>query len=399
MKKIFLCFGVALLLFFSIFSVNATETATENGTELIEGVSENQSESNQTTSENNEEREFIYDLSPIYNSLSDEVKESLNRLGAGSTDINELSKITFSSVVEEIGKLGAKNISSPLKGLVTIIALLLLCSTLSAYKNSLSSEVSGALNIAVTLCITCAVALPATEVIKNTSQIINIASNLMIAYVPIMALIMAYAGHSVKGASYYTMMLATGEGVSQLSSKIIVPLLNMFLGFSLTSSISPDISLDGFIKTISKIIKWILGFGMTIFTSVLSIKQIITSSVDDVSARAVRFTLNSFIPIVGSALSDAYKTVQGSVGLLKSGVGVFVIISVGVVFLPVILQSLMWLTTLWLGKSTAEVLGLSQPAKLLENISTVFSTLLAILLCIMSIYIISTAIVLIAGRS
>ena len=399
MKKIFLCFGVALLLFFSIFSVNATETATENGTELIEGVSENQSESNQTTSENNEEREFIYDLSPIYNSLSDEVKESLNRLGAGSTDINELSKITFSSVVEEIGKLGAKNISSPLKGLVTIIALLLLCSTLSAYKNSLSSEVSGALNIAVTLCITCAVALPATEVIKNTSQIINIASNLMIAYVPIMALIMAYAGHPVKGASYYTMMLATGEGVSQLSSKIIVPLLNMFLGFSLTSSISPDISLDGFIKTISKIIKWILGFGMTIFTSVLSIKQIITSSVDDVSARAVRFTLNSFIPIVGSALSDAYKTVQGSVGLLKSGVGVFVIISVGVVFLPVILQSLMWLTTLWLGKSTAEVLGLSQPAKLLENISTVFSTLLAILLCIMSIYIISTAIVLIAGRS
>lgn len=399
MKKIFLCFGVALLLFFSIFSVNATETATENGTELIEGVSENQSESNQTTSENNEEREFIYDLSPIYNSLSDEVKESLNRLGAGSTDINELSKITFSSVVEEIGKLGAKNISSPLKGLVTIIALLLLCSTLSAYKNSLSSEVSGALNIAVTLCITCAVALPATEVIKNTSQIINIASNLMIAYIPIMALIMAYAGHPVKGASYYTMMLATGEGVSQLSSKIIVPLLNMFLGFSLTSSISPDISLDGFIKTISKIIKWILGFGMTIFTSVLSIKQIITSSVDDVSARAVRFTLNSFIPIVGSALSDAYKTVQGSVGLLKSGVGVFVIISVGVVFLPVILQSLMWLTTLWLGKSTAEVLGLSQPAKLLENISTVFSTLLAILLCIMSIYIISTAIVLIAGRS
>ena len=399
MKKIFLCFGVALLLFFSIFSVNATETATENGTESAESVSENQSESSQTTSENNEEREFIYDLSPIYNSLSDEVKESLNRLGAGSTDINELSKITFSSVVEEIGKLGAKNISSPLKGLVTIIALLLLCSTLSAYKNSLSSEVSGALNIAVTLCITCAVALPATEVIKNTSQIINIASNLMIAYVPIMALIMAYAGHPVKGASYYTMMLATGEGVSQLSSKIIVPLLNMFLGFSLTSSISPDISLDGFIKTISNIIKSILGFGMTIFTSVLSIKQIITSSVDDVSARAVRFTLNSFIPIVGSALSDAYKTVQGSVGLLKSGVGVFVIISVGVVFLPVILQSLMWLTTLWLGKSTAEVLGLSQPAKLLENISTVFSTLLAILLCIMSIYIISTAIVLIAGRS
>jgi stage III sporulation protein AE len=138
---------------------------------------------------------------------------------------------------------------------------------------------------------------------------------------------------------------------------------------------------------------------MTIFTAVLTIKQLITTSLDDVSTRAVRFTLNSFIPIVGSALSDAYKTVQGSIGLLKSGVGVFVILSVAVVFLPVILQSLMWIITLWLGKSVAEVLSLSQPAKLIEAVATVFSTLLAILLCIMSIYIISTAIVLIAGRS
>jgi len=348
--------------------------------------------------ENADESSFLYDLSGIYNSLSDEAKQSLKDIGAASADPNALSEISFNSIVAEILDLAGENVSSPLKGLISITALLLLSSILSAYKSTLNSDISTALNITTTLCITCAVAVPAISVINNTASVISTASNLMIAYIPIMVVIMATSGHAVSGASYYSMMLAAGEGVGQLSSKVIVPLLNMFLGLSITSSVSPDINLSGFINMFSKAIKWILGFGMTIFTAVLALKQLITSSLDDVSTRAVRFTLNSFIPIVGSALSDAYKTVLGSVGLLKSGVGVFVILSVAVVFLPVILQSIMWIFTLWIGKSTAEVLGLSQPAKLLEAINVVFSTMLAILLCIMSIYIISTAIVLIAGK-
>lgn len=348
--------------------------------------------------ENAEKSSFLYDLSGIYNSLSDEAKQSLEDIGAASADPNTLSEISFNSIVAEILDLAGENVSSPLKGLISITALLLLSSILSAYKSTLNSDISTALNITTTLCITCAVAVPAISVINNTASVISTASNLMIAYIPIMVVIMATSGHAVSGASYYSMMLAAGEGVGQLSSKVIVPLLNMFLGLSITSSVSPDINLSGFINMFSKAIKWILGFGMTIFTAVLALKQLITSSLDDVSTRAVRFTLNSFIPIVGSALSDAYKTVLGSVGLLKSGVGVFVILSVAVVFLPVILQSIMWIFTLWIGKSTAEVLGLSQPAKLLEAINVVFSTMLAILLCIMSIYIISTAIVLIAGK-
>ena len=62
-----------------------------------------------------------------------------------------------------------------------------------------------------------------------------------------------------------------------------------------------------------------------------------------------------------------------------------------------VIQGVMWMFTLWIGKSTAEVLNLNGPAKLLENISSVFSTLIAVLLCIMSIYILSTAAVIMLG--
>ena len=340
---------------------------------------------------NAEEGEMIYDMSNVFDSLSDDIKQSLQNMGVDLGDFSKLANLSFENVMGEILSLALGNISSPLKGLVNITALLLLCSVISAYNGSLSCDISNSLNITATLCITCAAVVPAVGVIASTGSVICTASNIMLAYVPVMAVIVAGS------ASYYAVMIGAGEGVSQLSSKIIVPLLNMFLGLSITSSVSPSVNLSGFMSMISKSVKWLLGFAMTIFTAVLTFRQLISVSVDNVSTRAVRFTLNSFIPIVGSALSDAYKVVQGSIGLLKSGIGIIVILSVTIVFMPVILQGVMWMFTLWIGKSTAEVLNLNGPAKLLENISSVFSTLIAVLLCIMSIYILSTAAVIMLG--
>lgn len=378
LKKITAILAVLMVIFLSPISVYAVEDDTKNA---------------DTTNDINN----IYDTSALYNSLSDEVKQSLKNIGISGIDGEEISEISFNQIIDEILKLTGENSSAPLKALISLTALLLICSLLSTYKNTLSSEISSSLGIAAVLCATCTAALPVIEVISDMSGVVKTASSFMLAFVPIMVMIMSSTGHTVSGASYYAMMIGAGEGVGQLSSKVIVPFLNMFLGVSVTASVCPDSKLSGISSLISKAVKWLLGFVMTVFTAVLSFKQLITTSVDDVSTRAVRFTLNSFIPIVGSALSDAYKTVQGSVNLLKSGLGIFVIISIAFVFLPIILKSLLWIFTLSASKVIAEVLGINQVKDLLESVGTVLSTLLAIVLCIMSVYIISTALVLLMG--
>lgn len=339
----------------------------------------------------------IYDTSQLYNSLSEEVKENLNNIGINGVNNSQIQNISFSNIINEISKIAEKNANEPLKTLVSITALLLITSIFSCYKTRFSSDMADVINISSVLCVTCTVAFPAIKIIANMSDTIKTASTFMLGYIPVMVLIMSFSGHTISGTSYYAMMISVGECVGQISSKIIVPFLNIFLGIAVTNGVCPEIKLSGITEIISKTIKWLLGFIMAIFTAVLSFKQLITSAVDDVSTRAVRFTLNSFIPIVGSALSDAYKTVQGSVNLLKSGVGVFVIISIGFVFLPVILKSFLWIITLSIGKIMADVLGVSSVKGLLEGIISVLSTLLAIIFCIMSIYIISTALIILMG--
>lgn len=346
---------------------------------------------------NAKENTMIFDTSPIYESLSDEVKESLSELGLDITQPQSVDNLTFNSILSHIAKIASENVSSPLKGLVSLIAIMLLASLLTVYKETLSGDISSVLNVVSNLCVTCAVVTPAVAVINLTCEVISSASNFMLSYVPVMVMIMSASGQIVAGSSYYALMIAAGEVIGQISSNIITPLLQMFLGLSVTGSISPDINLRGFTKLISKTIKWILTFAMTIFTALLSFKQLIATSADTVSGKAIKFSINSFIPIVGSALSDAYKTVQSSMNLLKSGVGIFVIVSIAIIFLPVILQTVMWIFSLWISKATAEVLGLSQVNKLLESLSEVFSSMLAIMLCILTVYIISTAVVLTMG--
>lgn len=338
------------------------------------------------------------DKQNLYNSLSDEAKKSLSNLGIDGIDYNSINNLTFEKIISEIISAAANQSANPLKAFISIIAIMLLSSMLGTLKSSLeNSRMQQIIDVVATLCITSALVVPVSNTVLHTTEIIVTASNFMLAYIPIMLVVMVSSGQAVSGSAYYSMMIMAGQGVSQIASNVIAPLLNAFLGISIAAAVSPNMNLSGITSFIGKIIKWLLGFVMTIFTALLSFKQIITTSLDNVSTRAVRFTLTSLVPVVGSALSDAYKTVQSSVNLLKSGLGVFVIISTAVVFLPVIAECLLWVLSIGLSKAAGEVLNLSQPCKVLEAVSTVVTTLLAIIFCIMAVYIISTAVVLMMG--
>lgn len=342
-------------------------------------------------------RALEYDLSGIYNSLSDEARGSLLSIGAGSADPNTLQSLTPESIFGQIGTVASQQAAQPLRALIHITAVLLIGAMLSACHSSLSAETGDLLNTAAALCISAAVAAPAVGVIEQAQNVILAASNLMLAYVPVMAVLLAAGGSVAGSGSYYASVLLTGEGVAQLCSRVIVPFLNMFLGLSIVSGVTPQVRLGGVTAMVSRIFKWLLGFAMAVFSAVIGAKQLLSNAIDSASGRAVRFAVSSFVPVVGGALADAYKTVQGSIGLLKSGVGVFVILAVAFTFLPALLQCMLWAVALHVGRLSAEVLHLPQAGRLLEGLAAVFSVLIALLLCVTAIFIIATAVVLLTG--
>ena len=336
----------------------------------------------------------------LSNSLDQNSQDSLNNLGIDEKDYNSIINLSFSDFFKEIIRIAGQEGVTPLSSSALVMCMLLLYSVFDNFRDDLKSRNMQSISDAVfVLIITLSTVTPVVSVVNRAVTSIENAGSFMLLYIPIMVVALITNGQGVTGASYYSFVVMAGEGITWLSSHLIAPLLSLCLGVSVTSSVSSDIKLDGIIRELSKFIKWVIAFVMTVFSGLLTFKTLITTAADTVSTRAVRFTLSSFIPIVGSALSEAYKTIQGSMTLLKTGLGVFVIISVVIVFLPVVINCLLWIVSLNISSGVADMLGVKAPSSVLKCCSSVLSTLLVIILCVMAIYVISTAIILTLGST
>lgn len=337
-------------------------------------------------------------LEDLMNSLSDEVKTDMESIGATSTDLLDLQNVSFEKVMNLILDKFSSNSVGALSSCAVVIAILILNALIDSYKSALrQSSMQEVLSVVSTLCITATLVLPIIDLISDSILTITDASNFMLIYIPIMVAILTFSGQAVTGASYYSMMVLACQGVSQLSTKFISPLLNVYLGFCVSSSITDRVNLRSLCQMFSKVIKWLISFTMTVFSALMTIRGMITTAYDSVTARAVRFTMSSFIPIVGAALSESYKTIQGSINLLRTGAGVFVILAILVVFLPTIARCLMWLISVNICKLVGEIIGVTSPINMLSAVSSVISTVFAITVCIMSVFVISTALLITLG--
>lgn len=352
----------------------------------------------ETTDDYSDELSESLGVDKLYSVLSDDVKTVLAELGIEEVNAQSLADVKFSDTLEVVSKIAQKQSLAVFSSLGIIIAVLLLYALVEGFLQSMTSQtMREVLSVVCTLCIACALVLPITDVIGSADEAIRVSAEFMLLFVPLMVAVLVSCGRVLSGSGYYSMLVFTAEGIAQLSSKVITPMLNVFLGVSLCTTIVPGLKLDSLTDLFSKTIKWLLSFSFTIFSALLTFRTLITTSIDNVSTRAVRFTMSSFIPVVGAALSEAYKTVQGSVMILKNGIGVFVIMAIGIVFLPIVLRLFLWSFALSLCRTISEILGVSVPGRLLKSLSTVLSVLLAVVLCVMALFIISTALIITVG--
>lgn len=330
--------------------------------------------------------------------LTPEVKKQLKDIGITSPSWQELNSMSFFDIFGSIMNTIQQQSVTPLNCVVKIMGVVMLVALINSVKSSLgSSSLTAVLNSVATLTVSIILIQPVCQTIEYSTTIIKLSADFMLIFIPVMAGIMLTMGQSLQAAGSYTMVMGAGTAVSQISNNILVPLLNTFLGISVVSGISQRVNLNGFCELINKVLKWVLTFTMSVFTAILTMQSIISSSADSAGVKATRFAISSFVPLVGGALSEAYQTVRGCMGMLKSGVGVFAILATGTIYLPAIISCLLWLAAINIAIALAGVFDMGDIIKLLKSVTTVINSLIAILLCCMIIFIVSSAIMLMAG--
>lgn len=334
----------------------------------------------------------------LWDELPGDTQNSLENLGVTSPDWQSIQNLSPGAVFSEIGSQARTQAKGPLAAMFQVLFVILLCALMEGLKVSFGDRpLSGVVNTVGTLCVCAAIIMPIVSCIAETAEVIYGSSMFLMCYVPVLAGIMIAGGQTVSAASYHMMMIGAGEVVSQLSTYFLVPMLNIFLALSIVSSISPRLKFNGICEMFYKAVKWVLSIVMTIFVSLLTIQNLIGVAADNAGTKVVKFAVSNFIPVVGGALSDAYTTVQSCVKVLKSGVGAFGILAAGVIFLPVLLELILWLAAVNLSAVVGDLFELKEISVLLRSVGKVISAMIAIVVCCMVILIISTVLLLLIG--
>ncbi|MBQ3330747.1 MAG: hypothetical protein IJG87_06170 [Ruminococcus sp.] len=370
MKKFIVCFIVlAAVCFCCSVSISAVETDT-----------------------------FDTEIRQIENSIGEEASRDMDSLGVPQVEDVIASGIDSKKMWEYLSGIAAQNAAAPMSALLIMTAVLMLAGVAESYQYSLRyTETKDIMNVVTVLFTASVVITPATGLASDAVTVIQGASTVMTVYLPVTAGIMAFSGHTVSSAGFYAAAVSAAQVLSKLAANVLSPLLNMILSLSVCAGICSRVTLAGITEALSKGFKIIITFSVSVFVAILGLNGTLSASVDNVANRAARFGLSSFIPLIGSSISEAYGTLQNSIAVLRSGVGVFVILSLFVTFVPLLIRTVLWSAALSIAKTLSEVLAVSSAGSVLHSLNQFVSALRTVLIAVAAVFIISSSVMIRLG--
>ena len=193
---------------------------------------------------------------------------------------------------------------------------------------------------------------------------------------PVMTAAMAAQGGLASSAAIYTGTTIFSAVLSALVSKLFLPMVYLFLALSSANSAIGDDLFKNLRDLLKQLISWSLKTLLTIFTTYISITGVVSGTTDAATLKATKVTISSFVPVVGSILSDASEAVLVSIGLAKNAAGIYGIFAILALFLePFMRIGLHYL----LLKTVCGICGILGPKRICDLIGD-FSTAMGLLL-------------------
>lgn len=340
------------------------------------------------------------EIKALGNQLPDTAESFISENNISVSDPSGMLEVTPKMVFEYMWENFSDTLSAPLRMLGMLLIVIILTALVNSMGDTVSKEGMERIYQTVSLLIVVSVISgPIGDSIELTVNTLNYSGEFMASYIPVFAGIVAASGGITSAASYNMIVMTVLQIFVQLAKHYLTPVLSYSFAISIVEAINPSISLAGLNQALKKFCTWGLGFLMTIFAGLLTIQSIVGTSADTLAVKAAKFAVSNFIPIIGGAVSDAYTTIKSSMGVLRSGVGGFGIITLILTVAPPILSVLAVQAAVYIGQVSAEILSVESISKFLKNVSSVLTIALSLLICFSLMLIVSTTIVMMVGMN
>lgn len=316
-------------------------------------------------------------------------------------DINEIlndaikGEVDNSTLLKKILNILGKEVTTNIKSLVSILAIILIHSILKSISESLeNNNISKLIYYVQYILIVTVIMSNFTDIIKLVQDTTGNLIGFMNALVPLLITLMMYTGSITTSSVVEPIILFMINFIGNIIQNLIIPFVLVLTSLVIISKISDKVHIDKLSKFFKSGIVWFLGIVLTVFVGVVSLEGTLSSGVDGITAKTTKAVVSSAIPVVGKILGDAVDTVLGCGIVLKNAVGlVGVVIVIGICIMP-ILKLFVLSVSYKLLSTVVQPIADEKIIDLLEQIGDIFKIFLGILCAISFMLIIGTTLVL-----
>ncbi len=255
----------------------------------------------------------------------------------------------------------------------SLIAAVILVSIFKNFSNS--SNI--AIKFVATIMVSISLLRPTNSLINlgvNNVQEISEYGKLLL---PVMTAALAAQGGITSSAALYAGTALFNTVLGALISKIIVPMIYIYICVSIANSAMED----DLLKNIKKFVKWLMTWSLKIilyiFTGYIGVTGVVSGTADASAVKATKLAISGFVPIVGGIVSDASETILVSASLMKSAVGVYGLLAIIAVWIGPFMQIGIQYILLKITSGICNIFSAKQITPLIDDFSGAMGMLLA----------------------
>ena len=284
------------------------------------------------------------------------------------------------------------NIKSVLPFIFTLVAIGLLSNVVGNLKSN-TSGVENTTNFIFLSVAILVVLISFKGILGTTNKTLNSILTQMQIVFPILITLLGTIG-SVSSISIYNPLVAIlSTLVSVVFDKFLYPLFIIIFVLTILGNLTDTIKFDKLNGFLMSTFKWSIGIIFTLFTGFLSIQGITAGKFDSVSIKATKFAMKSYIPIIGSYVSDGMDFFVLGATLVKNSIGLVGVLILIISILSPIIMVIVYKLALQLSSGILQITGNSKICKFLGDCNKILILPIVLIIGVSFMYIITISLI------
>jgi stage III sporulation protein AE len=187
--------------------------------------------------------------------------------------------------------------------------------------------------------------------------------------------------------------------ISNLIRDFILPLVFLTAVLNLVNNLSTTFQINRLAALLRQVCVWTLGLMLTIFIGTLTVRGAAGRTIDQVTAKTLKFAVDNFIPVIGKAMSDAVATIAGYTMVLKDAISTAGLIAFVIICIFPILKIVSMIFIYKISSALIEPIADKKIVGCLNDVGNSLTLIFVSVLCVAVMFFLMVTIIAATGKT